>query len=189
MRLARAFDAQRDESESALRRLLTPVAKYWICKRGPAVAAEAMEVLGGNGYVEDGPIARRLREMPLNSIWEGSGNIMCLDVLRALSRDPRTLDALAALLKRSGARDARYDQYVASLLEELRHSAGSEVVARRLTERIALAVQGATLLDGAPAVAEAFISSRLASGAPAAFGVLPAGLDHGALIERAFNHA
>jgi putative acyl-CoA dehydrogenase len=92
-------------------------------------------------------------------------------------------------LKRSGARDARYDQYVASLLQELRHSAGSEVVARHLTERIALAVQGAILLDGAPAVAEAFISSRLATGAPAAFGVLPAGLDHGALIERAFNHA
>src|SRR5687767_15666348 len=98
MRLARAFDAQQDESEAALRRLLTPVAKYWICKRGPMVGAEAMEVLGGNGYVEEGPIARRFRELPLNSIWEGSGNIMCLDVLRALSREPQAREALSTLL-------------------------------------------------------------------------------------------
>ena len=87
MRLARAFDAQEDEAPSLLRRLLTPAAKFWICKRGPAVAAEAMEVLGGNGYVEEGPLARIYRQMPLNSIWEGSGNVMCLDVLRALARD------------------------------------------------------------------------------------------------------
>jgi putative acyl-CoA dehydrogenase len=188
LRLARAFDAQRDEAESALRRVLTPVAKYWTCKRGPVVAAEAMEVLGGNGYIEEGPIARRFRELPLNSIWEGSGNIMCLDVLRALSREPRTLDALTMFLQRSGGRDARYDQYVARLLDDLRGATGGEVSARVLTERIALAAQASILLEGgASSVAEAFISSRIVTGAPAAFGVLPAGLDHGALIERAFK--
>ena len=188
LRLARSFDSQQDEEESALRRVLTPVAKYWICKRAPAVGVEAMEVLGGNGYIEEGPIARRLRELPLNSIWEGSGNIMCLDVLRALSREPRTLEALAAMLKRSGGRDASYDKYVARLLDELRGTAGGEANARLLTERIALAAQAAILLEGgSPAVAEAFISSRIVTGASAAFGVLPAGLDHGALIERVFR--
>ena len=185
IRLARAFDAQQDESEAALRRVLTPVAKYWICKRGPAVGVEAMEVLGGNGYVEEGPIARRFRELPLNSIWEGSGNIMCLDVLRALSREPRTFDALAALLQRGRGRDARHDQFVARLLGDLRDAAVGEASARILTERIALAAQASILLEGGSSlVAEAFIASRIATGAPAAFGVLPASLDHGALIER-----
>ena len=89
MRLARAFDRQDDEDEAALRRLLTPAVKYWVCKRGPTLAAEAMEVLGGNGYVEESPMPRIYREMPVNSIWEGSGNIMCLDVLRAAQQDAR----------------------------------------------------------------------------------------------------
>ncbi|HLA70699.1 MAG TPA: isovaleryl-CoA dehydrogenase [Steroidobacteraceae bacterium] len=187
LRLARAFDAQQDEAEVALRRVLVPVAKYWICKRAPAVGVETMEVLGGNGYIEEGPIARRFRELPLNSIWEGSGNIMCLDVLRALSREPRTLDALAMFLQRSGGRDARYDQYVARLLDDLR-GVGDEANARVLTGRIALAAQATILLaGGASSVAESFISSRIATGAPAVFGALPAGLDHGALIERAFK--
>ena len=187
LRLARAFDAQQEEAEVALRRVLVPVAKYWICKRAPAVGVEAMEVLGGNGYVEEGPIARRFRELPLNGIWEGSGNIMCLDVLRALSREPRTLEALAMFLQRSAGRDARYDQYVARLLADLR-AGGDEARARALTERIALAAQASILLaGGASFVAESFISSRIVAGAPAVFGVLPAGLDHGALIERAFK--
>jgi len=187
LRLARAFDAQRDEAEVALRRVLVPVAKYWICKRAPAVGVEAMEVLGGNGYVEEGPIARRFRELPLNSIWEGSGNIMCLDVLRALSREPRALDALTMFLKHSVGRDARYDQYVARLLDDLR-GIGDELSARALTGRIAIAAQASILLEGgASSVAEAFIASRIAIGAPAVFGVLPAGLDHGALIDRAFR--
>ena len=187
LRLARAFDSQQDEAESALRRVLVPVAKYWICKRAPAVGVEAMEVLGGNGYVEEGPIARRFRELPLNSIWEGSGNIMCLDVRRALSREPRSLEALTALLKQSVGRDIRYDHYVARLLGDLR-GIGDEGNARVLTERVALAAQASILLDGgSPAVAEAFISSRIATAAPAVFGVLPAGLDHGAMIERALK--
>ena len=185
LRLARSFDSQQDEAESALRRVLTPVAKYWICKRAPAVGAEAMEVLGGNGYIEEGPIARRFRELPLNGIWEGSGNIMCLDVLRALSREPRALEALALLLQRSNGRDGRYDEYVARLLKDLRNGTSAEASARVLTERIALAAQAAILLQGgSTVVAEGFISSRLVAGAPGAFGVLPAGPDHGALIER-----
>jgi putative acyl-CoA dehydrogenase len=188
LRLARAFDARQDEAEAALQRVLTPVAKYWICKRAPAVGAEAMEVLGGNGYIEEGPIARRFRELPLNGIWEGSGNIMCLDVLRALVREPRVFDVLAALVQRPRGRDARFDGYVARLLADLRDGAGGEADARRLTERIALAVQAAILLDrGASPVADAFIASRIVNGAPGAFGTLPAGLDHGALIERAFR--
>jgi putative acyl-CoA dehydrogenase len=187
LRLARAFDSQQDESESALRRLLTPVAKYWICKRGPLLAAECMEVLGGNGYVEEGPIARRFRELPLNSIWEGSGNIMCLDVLRALTREPQAREALTALLARSRGSDARYDRYVEMLMSQLDDPADSEARARRSTESIALAVQAAVLLEHQSPSTEAFLASRIANGAPAAFGTLPVGLDLAALIERSLQ--
>jgi putative acyl-CoA dehydrogenase len=188
MRLARAFDAQEDEAESLLRRVLTPVAKYWVCKRAPMVSAEAMEVLGGNGYIEEGPIARRYREAPLNSIWEGSGNIMCLDVLRALSREPRTREALDSLLSGSKGRDARYDRFVDELLMELGDPTDGELRARHVTQRIALAVQAAVLLGYGPETsAQAFLASRLSAGPPAAFGTLPRGLDLGALIDRVFR--
>ena len=186
MRLARAFDRQQDESEAALRRVLTPVAKYWVCKRGPIVAAETMEVLGGNGYVEEGPIARRFREMPLNSIWEGSGNIMCLDVLRALRREPLARDALLALLEKSRGGDARYDRYVAALAAELSDPSEAESRARRLTESIALAVQAAILIEHGSPSAPAFLASRIANGAPGAFGTLPVGLELNAIIDRTF---
>jgi putative acyl-CoA dehydrogenase len=187
MRLARAFDSH-EELEIALRRLLTPVAKYWVCKRAPAVGAEAMEVLGGNGYVEEGPLARRFRELPLNSIWEGSGNIMCLDVLRALAREARAREALEALLASARGLDARFDQFVGRLRADLDASADAQGRARRLTGEIALAVQGALLLTGGPAAsAEAYVASRLSDGAPAAFGTLPAGVDLTALIARVFS--
>jgi putative acyl-CoA dehydrogenase len=188
MRLARAFDARTDEAATLLRRLLTPVVKYWVCKRAPTVCAEAMEVLGGNGYIEDGPIARRFRESPLNSIWEGSGNIMCLDVLRALAREPRTLEALEELLAPARGRDQRYDQYLAALQRELGATADEELRARDLTQRIALAVQAALLLVHGPASScEAFLASRLAAGPPAAFGTLPRASDFDALTARIFN--
>ena len=188
LRLARAFDRQQDESERHLRRLLTPVAKYWICKRAAAVGMEAMEVLGGNGYIEEGPIARRFRELPLNSIWEGSGNIMCLDVLRALAREPDTREALGALLRQRTGNDARYDRYVAQLFQQLDDTSDSEARARRVTESIALAVQAAALMDYAPDfVAEAFIASRIETGAPGALGTLPVGVRFGALVERALT--
>jgi putative acyl-CoA dehydrogenase len=185
MRLARAFDAQEDESETLLRRVLTPVAKYWVCKRAPVVIAETMEVLGGNGYIEEGPIARRFREAPLNSIWEGSGNIMCLDVLRALAREPRTRDVLSVLLSGSKGRDACYDRFVDALLVELGDATDGEMRARYLTQKIALAVQAAVLVAHGPeSSAQAFLASRLTAGAPAAFGPLSAGVDSGAMIDR-----
>jgi len=185
MRLARAFDAQQDEAESVLRRVLTPVAKYWVCKRAPAVIAEAMEVLGGNGYVEEGPIARRFREAPLNSIWEGSGNVMCLDVLRALGREPRAGEVLEALFAGSKGRDARYDRFVDTVLVELGSPTDGEFRARQVTQNIALAVQAAVLLGHGPgASAEAFLASRLTGGPPGALGTLPPGVDSGAMIER-----
>jgi putative acyl-CoA dehydrogenase len=188
MRLARAFDAPGDEIEALLRRLLTPVAKYWVCKRAPAVGAEAMEVLGGNGYIEEGPIARRFRELPLNSIWEGSGNIMCLDVLRALSREPRSRDALGELLAASRGRDARYDRFTDELLAGLGDLSDGELRARDLTQRIALAVQAAVLLAHGPEIsAQAFVASRLVEGPPAAFGTLPRGLKLTNLIARALS--
>jgi putative acyl-CoA dehydrogenase len=188
MRLARAFDAQEDEAESLLRRVLTPVAKYWVCKRAPPVIAEAMEVLGGNGYIEEGPIARRFREAPLNSIWEGSGNIMCLDVLRALAREPRTLEVLGVLLAGPKGTEARYDRFVEDLMSELSDPADGELRARHLTQKIALAVQGSVLLAHGPDTsARAFLTSRLSAGAPAALGTLPVGVDSGAMIERVLH--
>src|SRR4029077_10096838 len=185
MRLARAFDAQHEEEAALLRRVLTPLVKYWVCKRAPTVCAEAMEGLGGNGYIEEGPLARRFRESPLNSIWEGSGNIMCLDVLRALTREPRTLEALATLTARGAGRDARFDRYRAALLTELGEAGIGELRARDLTQRLALAAQAALLLAHGPAAScEAFLASRLTAGAPAAFGTLPRGSDCDALMER-----
>ena len=188
MRLARAFDALADEAATLLRRVLTPAAKYWICKRAPAVCAEAMEVLGGNGYIEEGPIARRFRESPLNSIWEGSGNIMCLDVLRALTREPRTRASLEQLLAEGQGCDERYDRFRAALSRDLDAAADGELRARELTQRIALAVQAALFLSHGPAAScEAFLASRLAGGAPAAFGTLPAHCDFSALTARIFQ--
>ena len=188
MRLARAFDALADEQATQLRRVLTPAAKYWLCKRATTVCAEAMEVLGGNGYVEEGPIARRFREAPLNSIWEGSGNIMCLDVLRALTREPRTLEALGQLLAAGKGHDERYDRYLAALTCDLDAASDGELRARELTQRIALAAQAALLLAHGPAAsAEAFLASRLTAGAPAAFGTLPAHCDFAALSARVFQ--
>jgi len=190
MRLARAFDAQEDEAAALLRRVLTPAAKYWICKRGPAVGAEAMEALGGNGYVEDGPLARVYRQMPLNSIWEGSGNVMCLDVLRALARHPQCADVLAAELAAARGGNAHLDAFVAALQPDLRAATGddAEAGARHLAQRIALAMQGALLVRHAPGfVADAFCASRLADRAFAggAFGTLPARTEVAAVIARA----
>ncbi len=188
MRLARTFDAGEDEEQMLLRRVLTPVAKYWICKRAPGVSAEAMEVLGGNGYVEEGPLGRRFRESPLNSIWEGSGNIMCLDVLRALAREPRVREALDTGLNAAKGRDPRFDAFLARLSGELDSQQDMELRARRLSEMIALATQASVLLIHGPATsAEAFLASRLCAGSPAAFGTLPAGLNRQALIERVFH--
>ncbi|GLR11750.1 acyl-CoA dehydrogenase [Chitinimonas prasina] len=186
LRMARAFDAQDDEPETLLRRLLTPAAKYWVCKRGPELAAEAMEVMGGNGYVEEGVHARIYREMPVNSIWEGSGNIMCLDVLRAIGKSPRTVEVLQAELAPALGRHPGYDRYVARLQAQFADTAALETRARRLTQQLVLAVQASLLLQHAPDfVAEAFVASRLEGDWGESFGTLGASVAKEALIARA----
>lgn len=192
LRLARAFDAPAgDEHEAAMRRLLTPVAKFWICKRGSAFAQEAMECLGGNGYVEEGGegvMARIYREMPLNSIWEGAGNIMALDLLRALRRTVGKGEAMAAALDRELApargEHAALDRLAASLPSRI-DAASEEGDARRLARDVALALQATLLARHAPrAVFDAFCRARLGDDG-AVFGLLPSGVDTDAIIARA----
>ncbi|SFC79380.1 isovaleryl-CoA dehydrogenase [Massilia yuzhufengensis] len=187
LRLARCFDEAADPRQALLGRILTPAGKYWICKRGPAFGAEAMEVMGGNGYVEDGPLARLYREFPVNSIWEGSGNVMCLDLLRALGKSlPEARAALAAELMPAAALDPRFGAYATGLLDELPALAADEGGARRLAERLVLAVQGALLLRHAPGyVSGAFVASRIAASPGGAFGSLPAPCDCAAILARA----
>ncbi|HXZ00955.1 MAG TPA: isovaleryl-CoA dehydrogenase [Stellaceae bacterium] len=185
LRMARAFDRQDDPAETAFRRLVTPAAKYWVCKRAIAVAGEAMEVLGGNGYVEESLMPRIYREMPVNSIWEGSGNVMCLDVLRALTRTPEARDALQAELAPARGGDARLDRFLATL-EAALAARPDEGAARRLSERLVLALQGALLVRFAPPpVADAFCASRLESERGGIFGTLPASIDCRGIVERA----
>jgi putative acyl-CoA dehydrogenase len=188
LRLARAFDAPEDSDDRALARIVTPAAKYWICKRAPMVALEAMEVLGGNGYVEETPLPRIYREAPVNSIWEGSGNVICLDVLRAVEREPAAVEALVGELAaaRGGNRDL--DLHARMLQDALASGSRYPAAARRVAQAIALALAAATLVRHAPAqIADAFCSSRLrdAPFAGAAFGTLPAAIGARAIVARA----
>jgi putative acyl-CoA dehydrogenase len=181
MRLARAYD----ERDDAFKRIATAALKYWVCKRTAPHAAEALEVLGGNGYVEESGMPRLYREAPLNSVWEGSGNVMCLDVLRALLREPEAGPALFAELEESAGADPRLDAHVAKLRAELSDVADIEARARRVVEAMALALQGSLVVRYSPrSVADAFCASRLAGDAGHAFGTLPAGLDFRAIVER-----
>jgi putative acyl-CoA dehydrogenase len=181
MRLARAYD----EGDHAFKRIATAVLKYWICKRTAPHAAEATEVLGGNGYVEESGMPRLYREAPLNSIWEGSGNVMCLDVLRALIKEPETRQAFLDELETSAGADPRLDAHVARVRDELSNGEDLQLRARRVVEAMALALQGSLVVRHAPAsVADAFCASRLAGDAGHAFGTLPPGLDFTAIIER-----
>jgi putative acyl-CoA dehydrogenase len=187
-RLAAATDtaAAGDEGEAAFRRLGLAVGKYWVCKRGPAVAAEALECLGGNGYVEDFPMARLYREAPLNSIWEGSGNVNALDVLRALGREPQALEAFFAEVELAAGADPRLDRATAAVRDTLTDPADVEVRARRIVEQMALVLQGSLLVRHAPpAVADAFCASRLGGDWGYAFGTLPVRADTGAIVDRA----
>jgi putative acyl-CoA dehydrogenase len=193
-RLAGAADraGRGDETEAALLRLAVPAAKYWVCKRAPAHAAEALECLGGNGYVEESGLPRIYREAPLNSIWEGSGNVTALDVLRALDRSPASADVLLAELDQAAGADQRLAVAVSALRQLLAGLAGTgplaaQQSARQLAGLIAVTLQAALLVQhgGGPA-ADAFCASRLGPGqmaAPAApFGTLPVGLDLAAII-------
>jgi putative acyl-CoA dehydrogenase len=188
MRLARAFDAGEPE-EAPFRRLALAVLKYWVCKRGAPLAAEALECLGGNGYVEEAPMAQLYRDIQLGTVWEGSGNVIALDVLRALQREPASLGAFLAECELARGGDARYDAHLASLHERLAEApgraAGAEWGARMLVEDMALALQAGLLLRHSPAtVSSAFCAGRLGRRG-LAFGDLPPEVDGAAIVERA----
>jgi len=188
MRLARSYDRHGEsEEEKLFRRLATAATKYWICKRAPTHVFEAMECLGGAGYVEESILPRLYREAPLNSIWEGSGNVMCLDVLRAIRTAPSTTDALLAELRLAQGADRRLDAAVHSLEESLVRSAGDTGDGRRLTERIALVLQASLLVRHAPAPLADLYCSLLAGEAGIAFGTLPGRSHHRFVIDRAFS--
>ncbi len=190
MRLATAVDGAQagDAGEAALRRLALAVGKYWVCKRGSAHAAEALECLGGNGYVEESGMPRIYREAPLLSIWEGSGNVAALDVLRALTKEPASLEAYFAEVDAAAGADRRLDAAVAGvrkMLGTLGDPDQAQRAARSLAERMALALQGALLVQHShPAVADAFCASRLDGEWGHAFGTLPATADLTAILER-----
>ncbi|MCW2970566.1 MAG: Acyl-CoA dehydrogenase [Solirubrobacterales bacterium] len=193
MRLARAYDeahadadAGEDSSDAQLfKRLATAVGKYWTCKRAPNHAFEALECLGGNGYVEESGMPRLYREAPLASIWEGSGNVMSLDVLRALTRAPRSLEVFLAEVEEANGADARLDARVQQLKGQFADPQTLETRARRVVESMALCLQGSLLVrNGPPAVADAFCASRLAGDAGLEYGTLPAGVDFEGIIER-----
>ncbi len=187
-RLAGATDraVRGDEGEAALRRLGLAVTKYLVCKRAPMAVGEALECLGGNGYIEDFDLARLYREAPLLSIWEGSGNVAALDALRAMAREPHTVEAYFAEVEQAAGVDSRYDDALGRLKKELSSPDDLELRARRVVEQLALVLQGSLLLRHAPtAVADAFCASRLDRDWGHAFGTLPPGLDLDAVLARA----
>jgi len=187
MRAAAALDAsETDDGEKALNRILTPVAKYWVCRRAPAVAAEVLEVHGGNGFVEDHCIARLYREAPLNGVWEGSGNVICLDVMRGIGRSPESASALRREIALAKNMHPALDAALQTLDAMLAAPAAFEANARRIVEHMALAVGASLLLRHAPAmVAAAFCDSRLAGDRGMVLGTLPAGLLLREIIDRA----
>ena len=185
MRLAAALDRAANEAEAKFRRLALAVSKYWTCKRAIPLVAEALECLGGNGYVEESIMPRLHREAPLNSIWEGSGNVNALDVLRAMRREPETLSAFMAEVDEAGGLDPRLDRSVVELKNELSNGNAGEAGARRLVERLAIALQGSLLVrHGDPSVADAFCATRLAGDWGHSFGTLPQGLKLASIVQR-----
>ena len=186
MRVARAVDAAPgDATEAAFARIATAVGKYWICKRAPGFVAEALECLGGNGYVEEALLARLYRQAPLNSIWEGSGNIQCLDVLRALGREPASGQALLAELDAASGLDQHLEAATVQLRALLADPGNlPEAGARPLVAQLAMALQASVLLRAGSPAAGPFCRSRLGEGAGGAFGTLPADVGFSALLER-----
>ncbi|MGZ4427821.1 MAG: acyl-CoA dehydrogenase family protein [Nocardioidaceae bacterium] len=185
MRLAAAVDSAGDPHEAALRRIALPLAKYWVCKRTPMMVAEALECLGGNGFVEESTMPLLFRESPLNSIWEGSGNVNALDVLRALSREPEALNAWIVEVGAARGEDPRLDRAIESVLETLADASALEVGARRLAGQMAACLQGSLLVRYAPpAVADAFCATRLGSEYGGTLGTLPHGADLATIVTR-----
>ncbi len=188
LRLAGAVDwaARGDAAEKEFRRVALAVTKYWLCKRFSPHAAESLECLGGNGYVEDSGMPRLYREAPLVSIWEGSGNVAALDTLRAMAREPSSIEAFFGELELAGGVDPRYDDALGSLRKDFSDGAELPFRARRIVERMALILQGSLLLrHGDPAVSDAFNASRLSGDWGGAYGTLPTGLDTGTILARA----
>jgi putative acyl-CoA dehydrogenase len=184
LRLARAYD----EGDTELRRFATAVLKYWICKRATPHAAESLECLGGNGYVDESPMPQLLRDAPLNGIWEGSGNVMSLDVLRAMVREPSGLAAFLAECELGRGGDPRLDAHLDALPGSLAALGGEDAqwLARRAVEDLALAFQASLLVRVAPgAVADAFCAGRLGNARGRVFGTLPPGIDSATVLERA----
>ncbi len=186
-RFVAALDREADsEAERLLGRIGAPIAKYWVCKRVSAVVVEALECHGGNGFIEDHLMARLYREAPLNGIWEGTGNVICLDVLRSMSREPGCVAAFLDELRSAGSVDPRYDTFVDELDAEITDLSRREGQARRLVERMALAMSASLLIRYAPdEVADAFVASRLAGGWVGHFGDLPVEVDANAIARRA----
>jgi putative acyl-CoA dehydrogenase len=190
LRLAAAVDAAPDPGERALRRIALPLAKYWVCKRTPFLAAEALECLGGNGFVEESGMPLLFRESPLNSIWEGSGNVNALDVLRALRRSPEAFDAWLGEVGRARGEDRHLDRAIEEVLTEVADLDGLEVRARRLASLMATCLQASLLVRYAPAeVADAFCASRLGGQWAGTFGTLPRGTPLQPLVARATPRA
>lgn len=185
LRMAQALDHQDDPAEQRLLRLGTAIGKYWICKRTPGHAYEAMESIGGSGLMEDCIMPRLFRESPVNSIWEGSGNVQCLDVLRASQKEPETLQAFLDEVGQAEGEHPEFDQFMSRLEHDLDDDSDIQYRARDLTERLALAMQASLLLRGScPVVADAFCRSRLAQTARATYGTLPVGIDCATIIRR-----
>jgi len=186
MRMARAMDSRTEAHEDALVRLFTAVGKYWICKRTPQHAAEAMECIGGSGVMEDSPMPRLFRESPVNAIWEGSGNVQCLDVLRAMGKSPQVVVACFDELARAKGGHTLLDRHVAALRADLADPADIEYRSRDLVDRMAVGLQAALLVQHAPGfVADAFCRSRLGCRGHHQYGALPTGVDCEAIIRRA----
>jgi len=190
MRVARALDSRSYEREDLLVRVLTAVGKYWICKRTPNLTYEAMECIGGSGVMEDGPMPRLFRESPVNAIWEGSGNVQCLDVLRALHKSPAAIEVFFGELATARGANSLLDRAVTELQREFADPAELEYRARGIVDRMALAMQASLLVQHAPAfVADAFCASRVAGTGQHNFGALGRKADCAAIIARATPRA
>lgn len=190
MRMARAMDQQDNEHEQLLTRIATPIGKYWICKRTPNHAYEAMEVIGGSGVMENHIMPRLFRESPINAIWEGSGNVQCLDILRAIEKQPEVLEAYFAEVARASGADRRFDRFIEQLKNDFVTARSFtdtlQYQARNLADRMAMGLQGALLLQHAPGfVADAYCAGRLDGHSGLNYGNLPTGLDCAAMIKRA----
>jgi putative acyl-CoA dehydrogenase len=187
MRIAAAFDREgEDEAERMIARIGAPIAKYWVCKRAVPVVAEALECHGGNGFIEDHLMARLYREAPLNGIWEGTGNVICLDVLRSMARMPGSIEALVGEIAEARGCNTRFDAALARLQDDVADLSRQEGQARRFVERLALMLAASLMLRHEPhEVGDAFVESRLDGDWTGAFGTLGVGIETGALARMA----